>query len=391
MSTTADQTSSTELAITTIDRSPESHITRLHRAVIGPISADYYLPVLARLDMRDQAIPIWNWAACLSTLNWMVFRGLWTPALLYVAAVLGAAMAVLGLTQLAAPVTDSIQWSLWAGAVTLALLVPGFFGNAWLYAVYRRRLTNALSGTASVQDACVLLGRQASSRPRLAWIVLVNLVLAALVLASWLALPSRHRQGPVDGDLVSAATPAVFAARAASAPTQASAAVADLPAPASSTALAVPVPAGPASDAAVTASSAAASTPVGAAVVPAPAIRPPPVPEMRRSTRFGEAPRAALAGPARAAPSDAAPTMPAADKPTGRFMINVGLFAQDDNARRVQARLVDAGLPVVSQELQRASRTLTRVRVGPFTTRADADDAAQKIRALKLDAIVTRQ
>ncbi len=143
MSTTPDQTSSTQLAITTIDQSPESHVARLHRAVIGPVGTDYYLPVLARLDMRDQAIPIWNWAACLSTLNWMVFRGLWTPALVYVAAVLGVAMAVLGLTQLATPVADSIQWSLWAGALTLALLVPGFFGNAWLYAVYRKRLANA--------------------------------------------------------------------------------------------------------------------------------------------------------------------------------------------------------------------------------------------------------
>ena len=57
MSTTPDQTSSTQLAITTIDQSPESHVARLHRAVIGPVGTDYYLPVLARPDMRYHAIP----------------------------------------------------------------------------------------------------------------------------------------------------------------------------------------------------------------------------------------------------------------------------------------------------------------------------------------------
>ena len=69
----------------------------------------------------------------------------------------------------------------------------------------------------------------------------------------------------------------------------------------------------------------------------------------------------------------------------------MGLFAQDDNARRAAAKLREAGLPVVTQELQRASGSVTRVRAGPFSTRAEADDAAQKIRALQLDAVVTRQ
>ena len=116
-------------------------------------------------------------------------------------------------------------------------------------------------------------------------------------------------------------------------------------------------------------------------------------PEMRRSTRFGETPRKAIAIPPRAAASEPAPppAKPTATKPTGRFIINVGLFAQDDNARRVTAKLREAGLPVVTQELQRASGSLTRVRAGPFATRAEADDAVQKIRALKLDAVVTRQ
>jgi DedD protein len=89
--------------------------------------------------------------------------------------------------------------------------------------------------------------------------------------------------------------------------------------------------------------------------------------------------------------TDATPAPAAEKQPVTGFVINVGLFAQDDNARRVQARLNEAGLPVFTQELQRASGSLTRVRVGPYTGRAEADDAAQKIRALQLDAVATRQ
>ena len=51
-------------------------------------------------------------------------------------------------------------------------------------------------------------------------------------------------------------------------------------------------------------------------------------------------------------------------------------------------QLMDAGLPALTQELESTKGTRTRVRVGPFETRAEADAAAEKIRALKLDAAV---
>lgn len=410
MSSTPDPTITTALVTTTIDQSPQSHIERLHRAAIGPVGTDYYLPVLARLDTRDQAIPIWNWAACLCTLNWMVFRGLWTPALLYIGALLGAALAVLGLTQLATPVADSIEWSLWAGVVTLALLVPGFFGNAWLYAVYRKRLASALSGTASVQDACAMLDRQASSRPRLAWIAAANLVLAGLMLAIWLALPSPPRPAPVDGDrVVPAAQPASGAATGPDAAGNATAqapsgpvgvatpvsAAEPTPAPAAvASAPSAPEIALAAGETASASQSVPASASAGTVAAQALPDKAPPAPELRRSTRFGAAPRTPVAGPM-IATSDAAPgpaaALAAQSAQTGQFQVNVGLFAQDDNARRVHARLRDAGLPVHLQSLQRPGRILTRVRVGPFATRAQAQAAAQKIRALQLDAVVARQ
>ena len=76
---------------------------------------------------------------------------------------------------------------------------------------------------------------------------------------------------------------------------------------------------------------------------------------------------------------------------SGRFQINVGLFAEQANAQRAFTRLREAGLPATTQELTRNGRTLTRVRVGPFASRDVADTTAQKVRALQLDAVVIRQ
>ena len=73
------------------------------------------------------------------------------------------------------------------------------------------------------------------------------------------------------------------------------------------------------------------------------------------------------------------------------YYINVGLFADEANARRAQARLLNEGLPAFRQTLNHARGRLTRVRVGPYDSAAQAQAAAQTIRALALDAVVFRQ
>lgn len=70
------------------------------------------------------------------------------------------------------------------------------------------------------------------------------------------------------------------------------------------------------------------------------------------------------------------------------FYINVGLFAVPTNGTNAYRKLEKAGLPVFSDELKTKKGLLTRVRVGPFTTRAQADVAVNKIQVLKLDAVV---
>lgn len=70
------------------------------------------------------------------------------------------------------------------------------------------------------------------------------------------------------------------------------------------------------------------------------------------------------------------------------YYVNVGLFALASNANNAYQKLEKAGLPVFTEGIKSAKGPMTRVRVGPFTTRAKANAAATKIRDLKLDALV---
>jgi len=137
---------------------------------------------------------------------------------------------------------------------------------------------------------------------------------------------------------------------------------------------------------------AAAPAPVAAAT-PAPAARPearpdpkPPVtpapaPEPK-PTRTDDAARArALLEGRSAEPSTAA----AED---GRFIVQVGAFADADKAREARTKVERAGLKTYTQVVDTKDGKRTRVRVGPFSNRAEADKAAARIKALDLSASV---
>lgn len=102
------------------------------------------------------------------------------------------------------------------------------------------------------------------------------------------------------------------------------------------------------------------------------------------TTGIAVVPAASVAPVAPVAPSSSAAA------PGAKFLINVGLFADVNNARNAYTKLQDAGLPALSQELQSAKGLRTRVRAGPFESQAEADSAAEKIRALRLDAAVVK-
>ncbi len=72
----------------------------------------------------------------------------------------------------------------------------------------------------------------------------------------------------------------------------------------------------------------------------------------------------------------------------GRMVVQVGAFADVDKAREVRAKLERAGLKTYAQVADTKDGKRTRVRVGPFASRADAEKAAAKIKSLDLPAAI---
>ena len=347
MTTPSDQPSILGSLPGAVHNASESATTALYRAALGPVNIHRYLPVFVRFDEEGRAGPSWNWAAALLTLNWLVFRQLWGVALVYVAAVEGLAVLVLGLGREWLATPSLAQWGFLGAILVLSCLIPGVYGNAWLHADTRRRMTRAVRDAKTVREACASLAPRASSRKRLLGLAVINGVLAATAVGAYWGLSRWVNDRPV---LPTVVLPEVVA-------------------PAEPAPTAVQAPAEPAAE-------------------------PPPAPPAELVVPES-APLVAPTAPPTPTPTPAPVTVPT--PPTTRpdplqsFAINVGLFADAGNADRVLTRLIDAGLPAFIQVVDSPNGQRTRVRVGPFASRALADDAAARIRALGLDAVVFRQ
>lgn len=92
--------------------------------------------------------------------------------------------------------------------------------------------------------------------------------------------------------------------------------------------------------------------------------------------------RALLEGRSTESPASAATAEDA------RFIVQVGAFADADKAREARTKLERAGMKTYTQVVDTKDGKRTRVRVGPFTNRAEADKAAARIKALDLSASV---
>jgi cell division protein FtsN len=84
------------------------------------------------------------------------------------------------------------------------------------------------------------------------------------------------------------------------------------------------------------------------------------------------------------------PAAPAKATPESRYYVNVGLFADANNALNTFVKLTDAGLAATKQEFNTSKGKRTRVRLGPFDTEGQAISAIEKVRALGLEAIIVR-
>jgi DedD protein len=146
------------------------------------------------------------------------------------------------------------------------------------------------------------------------------------------------------------------------------------------------------------------ASPVEAA--PTPAATPTPLPPEQGLSAKEEvvAPTAANAtkpAPAAlAAPTPAPPAKPEATKPepakaetekpptaeakdgAARFVVQVGAYADADKAREARRKLEKAGLKTYTHVAETKEGKRTRVRLGPFATREEADKAADKAKQL---------
>jgi len=121
---------------------------------------------------------------------------------------------------------------------------------------------------------------------------------------------------------------------------------------------------------------------------PAPKAEPPKAEPPRPEPPKAEAPKPAAPPTKTEAPRAEAPKPDTPSAAPLRLVVQVGAYAEEDRVRDVRQKLEKAGLKTYVHTATLPEGKRTRVRVGPFDTRADADKAAARIKALGLPAAV---
>lgn len=123
-------------------------------------------------------------------------------------------------------------------------------------------------------------------------------------------------------------------------------------------------------------------TQVAAATPPPPAVKPPPA--QSSTTARDEAARARALLEGRPVENAA----PASRTDEGRFIVQVGAFSDEAKVRQIRQQLEGLGLRTYTQVVQTGGGRATRVRVGPFASRAEADRAAARVKGANLPAAI---
>jgi DedD protein len=77
-----------------------------------------------------------------------------------------------------------------------------------------------------------------------------------------------------------------------------------------------------------------------------------------------------------------------ADAASGGFAVQVAALADPDKVKELQARITEGGLKSYTEPVATAKGPVTRVRAGPFPTRAAAEEARDKLKSLGLPGTV---
>ena len=81
---------------------------------------------------------------------------------------------------------------------------------------------------------------------------------------------------------------------------------------------------------------------------------------------------------------------PKLDKPpvTANFFVQIGVFSDTDNVKQMQSKLTDKGLKSRADLIDTTKGKKTRLRVGAFSSKNDAEAALEKIKSLGLTGMV---
>jgi len=134
---------------------------------------------------------------------------------------------------------------------------------------------------------------------------------------------------------------------------------------------------------------ASVAPPAKAEVVTETAEAPKPVPSAPVSAVAVKAEPAPIKeSPAPAAKEAPAPAAKPAAVDEGRFVVQVGAFAEVTAAREARARVEKLGLMTYTKVVETSNGKRIRVRVGPFASRDQAAQAADKLKAAGLPTAV---
>jgi DedD protein len=117
-----------------------------------------------------------------------------------------------------------------------------------------------------------------------------------------------------------------------------------------------------------------------------PEVKPESKPEPKPEAKAPTPPKPKDDGQKAQALLEGKPVKPAASRVT----IQVGAFTDAAKIRDVRSKLEQAGLKTYTQVVEKDGKSTTRIRVGPFETKEEADKAAARIRKLDLPAAVLK-
>ena len=130
-----------------------------------------------------------------------------------------------------------------------------------------------------------------------------------------------------------------------------------------------------------------------AAAAPAPAAAKPPAASAAKPAPVASKPAAAKSATddgarARALLDGQGAAHAAASAPTARLVVQVGAYADATKLAETRQKLGALGLKTYTQVVEVDGAKRTRVRVGPFASRADADKAAARIKSAGLPVAI---